>query len=77
MKAPQIGSARTGSSSPDCDGKRILFCGVPMVSLLPKNKGWQVQMRSSEAATDWKDVDNGWFPTRAMAEEEAPFLCEF
>lgn len=57
--------------------KAITFCGVPMVRLLPIRGGWQVQQRSSDTSDDWQDVADGWFKTRAQAEEEAPNLCHF
>jgi hypothetical protein len=56
---------------------RITFAGAPMVGLLRKNHGWQVQMRTTEDGTDWADVPNGWFKTRAEAEDQAPYLCDF
>lgn len=52
----------------------ILFCGKPLVRLLERENGWQVQRRTSRDMRDWADVEFAWFDNRKEAETEANTL---
>ncbi|MDN8078868.1 hypothetical protein QZN30_05845 [Burkholderia multivorans] len=74
--APAIAKARSAAVAAR-EAKRVIFAGVPLVSILETSEGWQVQQRGSEDGDDWSNVQFGLFRTRAQAEDAAPALCGF
>lgn len=63
-------------SPPNPDPNRSTFAGVPLVSVLKTDKGYQVQQRE-RIDLPWQDVPEGLFDTEDEALDMAPVLCGF